>query len=296
MVPDELLDEESPRMTVTAGYCIRVELLLLYDQLSCSHHQVMPQLALARPALHAEEVVPKAPIFNMSKSNIAAASFDLVVASAIIGFNRSHPLWFRRMPSPYLNGSEVWQARYSSSLLPTTLTFLTISQCNRLEKNKSFVQLTSYTTEPTDTQQLKRTLLTMLNPIRSRILSHRVRHLTTTSPFRSVTSHFSPGPSPPRLPKEQQEEFERLQRASTGAFSAPPSTNPENSTTIAAQTGSPPKIDEKDSGELLHPNIRRGAAPEFEGDVNPKTGEVGGPKNDPLRYGDYSYNGRVTDF
>jgi len=52
-------------------------------------------------------------------------------------------------------------------------------------------------------------------------------------------------------------------------------------------------------GEEFHPNMRRGAPPEFEGDVNPKTGEVGGPKNEPLRWGysgDWSYNGRVTDF
>lgn len=45
--------------------------------------------------------------------------------------------------------------------------------------------------------------------------------------------------------------------------------------------------------------IRKGAPPEFEGDKNPKTGEVGGPKNEPLRWGssgDWSYNGRVTDF
>jgi hypothetical protein len=45
--------------------------------------------------------------------------------------------------------------------------------------------------------------------------------------------------------------------------------------------------------------IRKGAPPEFEGDRNPKTGEVGGPKNEPLRWGgdgDWSYNGRVTDF
>lgn len=45
--------------------------------------------------------------------------------------------------------------------------------------------------------------------------------------------------------------------------------------------------------------IRKGAPPEFEGEKNPKTGEVGGPKNEPLRWGsagDWSYNGRVTDF
>lgn len=55
----------------------------------------------------------------------------------------------------------------------------------------------------------------------------------------------------------------------------------------------------KGDGEELHPNVRRGAPPEFEGDKNPNTGEVGGPKNEPLRWGaagDYSYNGRVTDF
>lgn len=52
-------------------------------------------------------------------------------------------------------------------------------------------------------------------------------------------------------------------------------------------------------GEELHPNVRRGAKPEFEGDINPKTGEVGGPKNEPLRWGaagEWAYNGRTTDF
>ena len=50
---------------------------------------------------------------------------------------------------------------------------------------------------------------------------------------------------------------------------------------------------------LEHRDLRRGAKPEFEGEVNPKTGEVGGPKNEPLRWGargDWSFNGRVTDF
>lgn len=57
------------------------------------------------------------------------------------------------------------------------------------------------------------------------------------------------------------------------------------------------RIAAKGDGEELHPNVRRGAAPEFEGNTNPQTGEVGGPKNDPLRWkGDWSYNGRVTDF
>lgn len=47
--------------------------------------------------------------------------------------------------------------------------------------------------------------------------------------------------------------------------------------------------------ELMHPEQRRNYD-EFEGDVNPKTGEVGGPKQDPLKHGDYSFNGRCTDF
>lgn len=52
-------------------------------------------------------------------------------------------------------------------------------------------------------------------------------------------------------------------------------------------------------GEVSNLPLRKGAPPEFDGDTNPKTGEVGGPKNEPLRWGsagDWSYNGRVTDF
>lgn len=37
-------------------------------------------------------------------------------------------------------------------------------------------------------------------------------------------------------------------------------------------------------GEELHPDLRGGLKPEFEGEKNPKTGEVGGPKNEPLRW------------
>ncbi|KAK1728504.1 uncharacterized protein BDZ83DRAFT_534996, partial [Colletotrichum acutatum] len=67
-------------------------------------------------------------------------------------------------------------------------------------------------------------------------------------------------PAPPRLPADQQAEFERLQRQASV------------------------------SSAFQHL---------FEGDVNPRTGEVGGPKREPLRWGsggDWSYNGRVTDF
>ena len=149
------------------------------------------------------------------------------------------------------------------------------------------------------------------------------RRLLSTSLSRRQTS-FGSGPAPPRLPEAEQKRFEELQRASTGAFSTPRSTPQVNqSPASSSPSRTPPQVNQSpDSnptstssadydkaaeiqakvkadgkGEELHPNIRRGAAPEFEGEKNPKTGEVGGPKNDPLRWqGDWAYNGRVTDF
>ena len=131
------------------------------------------------------------------------------------------------------------------------------------------------------------------------------RRSLSTSP--AVKSQWSPGPSPPRLPKEEQEIFEKLLQQSTGAFSTPAQAPAE---TVADATSSRPQINQSSQsaqptvnaegkGEELHPNVRRGAPPELQGDTNPKTGEVGGPKNEPLRWGhqsDWSYNGRVTDF
>ncbi len=138
------------------------------------------------------------------------------------------------------------------------------------------------------------------------------------SSYPASRSAFNPGPSPPRLPKEEQEIFEKLQQQSTGAFSTPREIQPRAEArdaeaevlTESIESGRSSKADQmleqlrerarlvaKGDGEELHPNVRRGAPPEFEGDTNPKTGEVGGPKNDPLRWGgDWSYNGRVTDF
>ena len=58
-------------------------------------------------------------------------------------------------------------------------------------------------------------------------------------------------------------------------------------------------IEARGKGAELHPDVRLGARPEFEGDKNPKTGEIGGPKNEPLRWGaasEWTYNGRATDF
>lgn len=121
-----------------------------------------------------------------------------------------------------------------------------------------------------------------------------------SNPFQSM-------PSPPRLPPEQQAEFERLQRTantqegfnptSTPDFSSPASNPPTTGSPSTADgpTAAAPAIED----DFASVPLRKGAPPEFEGDVNPKTGEVGGPKNEPLRWGpggDYSFNGRVTDF
>ncbi|CCK69292.1 Sdh8p KNAG_0C01780 [Huiozyma naganishii CBS 8797] len=100
-------------------------------------------------------------------------------------------------------------------------------------------------------------------------------------------------PSPPKLPREEQEEFERLQKVA------------HSQNTIRAHnarvTGDTTKeslnsavLTKNDIG-AFSPEYRK-TIPEFEGDVNPKTGEVGGPKQDPLKHGDWSFNGRVTDF
>jgi hypothetical protein len=148
----------------------------------------------------------------------------------------------------------------------------------------------------------------MPRPLQSKLLFSSRRFFTST-PTRGA---FATGPSPPRLPPKEQEEFERLQRTSTGAFSTP---RPQINQSPASSSESQPaaisdlksnetevadaRINATGKGDELHPDVRRGAKPEFEGDVNPKTGEVGGPKNEPLRWGgegDWSYNGRVTDF
>ncbi|KAF3766179.1 hypothetical protein M406DRAFT_224597, partial [Cryphonectria parasitica EP155] len=110
----------------------------------------------------------------------------------------------------------------------------------------------------------------------------------------SSSSTFQPSPSPPRLPADQQAEFERLQRAVAERFADPtPLPHEQPSSSSSSSSFSP------QAAELPTGGVWRGAKPEFEGDINPKTGEVGGPKTEPLRWGsggDWSYNGRVTDF
>ena len=113
-----------------------------------------------------------------------------------------------------------------------------------------------------------------------------------------LSSTFQARPAPPKLPAEQQAEFERLQRAAAVSQAFQPDETPSIPVTTAA-TSQPRHTTTPSSDESVNQGMFRGAPPEFEGEVNPKTGEVGGPKNEPLRWGgkgDWSYNGRVTDF
>lgn len=108
------------------------------------------------------------------------------------------------------------------------------------------------------------------------------------------TTEYTPGP--PKLPKEQQEEFEALQRiaSSQAAIDDFNAQIKEKGYSDSVSTTAP-NLAKTDIGGF-HPQYFK-TIPEFEGDVNPVTGEKGGPKQDPLKHkGDWSFNGRVTDF
>ncbi|KAK9374166.1 uncharacterized protein V1513DRAFT_459117 [Lipomyces chichibuensis] len=104
-----------------------------------------------------------------------------------------------------------------------------------------------------------------------------------------------PRPGPPRLPQEEQDEFERLlEKANEGTFV--PKNAPEQPESEALENPAAKILKAGGAQSGVQPAYTGRTIPEFEGDVNPKTGEIGGPKQDPLRHGDYSFNGRVTDF
>ncbi|UPL02567.1 hypothetical protein LCI18_013501 [Fusarium solani-melongenae] len=131
----------------------------------------------------------------------------------------------------------------------------------------------------------------------SRILTRRITPLLRLSTPSRLSSTFQSRPGPPKLPAEQQAEFERLQRAAAVSSAFQPVEEQVGATTPATSQARHATTPEK--SEDVNQGLFRGAPPEFEGDTNPKTGEVGGPKNEPLRWGgegDWSYNGRVTDF
>jgi uncharacterized protein DUF1674 len=84
-------------------------------------------------------------------------------------------------------------------------------------------------------------------------------------------------PAPHPLPPEQQREFELLRRQAEAMANAPP-----------GRVG-------------RHPDAPAPLKAEFDGDINPTTGERGGPKREPVQRwieeeGDWSFKGRVSDF
>jgi Protein of unknown function (DUF1674) len=108
-------------------------------------------------------------------------------------------------------------------------------------------------------------------------------HFNSRLLSRSITSKPPPlsRPAPHPLPPEQQREFEALQRQAAGAMT---------------MTNVP-----TDRTEQRHPDAPVPLNAEFDGDVNPATGERGGPKREPIQRwiqdeGDWSFKGRVSDF
>lgn len=109
-------------------------------------------------------------------------------------------------------------------------------------------------------------------------------YVSGSSSRRYASANFN-RPRPPSLPREEQREFEELVRK------------------VQTATAS----EDLNSGEIeaelnLHPDAQKPLLAEFEGDVNPVTGEQGGPKREPVGKwgegpgGDWSFKGRVTDF
>jgi hypothetical protein len=99
---------------------------------------------------------------------------------------------------------------------------------------------------------------------------------------------------PPSLPRAEQEEFEALVRAAGAGQSGLPDAETIKSA-LKASTSALVK-EEKQQPTQEHPDLRKHAPVQFEGEVNPQTGEVGGPKRDPFYAGDgdWQYSGRVT--
>ncbi|SGY67061.1 BQ5605_C004g02739 [Microbotryum silenes-dioicae] len=116
----------------------------------------------------------------------------------------------------------------------------------------------------------------------------------TFQPRHFSTSHAPPNsfsrPSPPLLPRADQKEFEDLQRR----VNAPASQQAQQDLEAQAELAKTVTGTEEDL--TMHPDYRKTPEPTFQGDTNPETGEVGGPKREPLVHGDWSYGGRATDF
>ena len=118
---------------------------------------------------------------------------------------------------------------------------------------------------------------------------------TSSIRFFSPPSKFDFQPGPPRLPKEQQEEFEKLQSIANSQI-AIEEYNDQIAQQQAEGSTQEPKAPIVNSEIGSFSSLK--LVPDFEGEVNPKTGERGGPKQEPLNHtkDEWSFNGRVIDF
>ena len=118
---------------------------------------------------------------------------------------------------------------------------------------------------------------------------------TSSIRFFSPPSKFDFQPGPPRLPKEQQEEFEKLQSIANSQI-AIEEYNDQIAQQQAEDSTQEPKAPIVNSEIGSFSSLK--LVPDFESEVNPKTGERGGPKQEPLKHtkDEWSFNGRVIDF
>lgn len=115
------------------------------------------------------------------------------------------------------------------------------------------------------------------------------RSLSSSTKVYSNLKAFS-RPGPPPLPAEDQREFEELVRKAQAPTLS--SLSKEQVTKILSDG----TTDAVETVVERHPDARKPLPPDFVGDVNPVTGEQGGPKQEPLKHGDWSFGGKVTDF
>ncbi|RCK67544.1 Succinate dehydrogenase assembly factor 4, mitochondrial [Candida viswanathii] len=137
--------------------------------------------------------------------------------------------------------------------------------------------------------------------IRSTIITPAVLSTAAIRYYSVPPSKFAFKAGPPRLPKEEQEEFEKLQQIANSQIAIEEFNDQVNQANAAEQhrehhefNNSKPPVVNTDIGTFSSLKI----IPEFEGNVNPRTGERGGPKQDPLKHtkDEWSFNGRVIDF
>ncbi|PSS11033.1 hypothetical protein PHLCEN_2v3329 [Hermanssonia centrifuga] len=118
----------------------------------------------------------------------------------------------------------------------------------------------------------------------SRTLQCMRSHMDSIRLMSSSSSNPLNRPSPPPLPRKDQREFEDLVRKAQAPLSVKSARREQAEAELA-----------------MHPDARAPLVAEFEGEVNPTTGEKGGPKREPVRRwgegdGDWSFKGRVSDF